>query len=113
MKNFYKEIAQFRFIRKILRHLLYKYKNDLVLEIVSNIFCLSKQSQYNLRQQTDFRIPPMQNLYHGRESISCLGPKVWNFNPPDLQLLSFLISFKEAIRNWIPKKALVDFVKFT
>ena len=55
----------------------------------------------------------MQNLYHGRESISCLGPKVWNFNPPDLQLLSFLISFKEAIRNWIPKKALVDFVKFT
>ena len=55
----------------------------------------------------------MQNLYHGRESISCLGPKVWNFNPPDLQLLSFLISFKKAIRNWIPKKALVDFVKFT
>ena len=51
-------LAQFRFIRKILRHLLYKFKNDLVLEIVSNIFCLSKQSQYNLRQQTDFRIPP-------------------------------------------------------
>lgn len=31
-----------------------KKKKDLASEIISNIFCLQKQYQHDLRQQTDF-----------------------------------------------------------
>ena len=62
----------------------YKVKNSLAPEIVSNIFCLQKQCQYDLRQQTDSKIPSVRSLYHSSESILYRGPK--------------------TIRNWIPKK---------
>lgn len=35
---------------------MYKVKNYIAPEVVSHIFCLQKQSQYNMRQQTDFRM---------------------------------------------------------
>ena len=55
---------------------MYKVRNDLVLETISNFFCLQKQSQYNLQQQTDLRIPSIWSVYHGGENNSCLGPKI-------------------------------------
>ena len=53
-------------------------RNEPAPEIVSNISCLQKPSQYNLRQQTEFGIPSVQSVYHGSESISYLGLKAWN-----------------------------------
>ena len=47
---------------------MYKVKNNLAPEIVSNTFCLQMQSQYNLRQQTDFRIPSVRSVYQDCES---------------------------------------------
>ena len=58
---------------------MYKVKNDLVPETISNIFCLQKQSQYNLQHQTDLRIPSVRIVYHGSESNSYLGLKFCTF----------------------------------
>ena len=90
-----------------------EFKNDLVPEITSKIFCLSKQSQYNLRQQIDFRIPSVQSGYHGRKSIVNVRSEVWNLIPPDLQQLSCLLSFRKSNQKLDTEKKPVDFVKFT
>ena len=55
---------------------MYKVKNDLAPEIVSNIFCLQMQSQYNLRQQTDFRIPSVRSEYQDYESTLYQGRNI-------------------------------------
>ena len=75
---------------------IYKVKNDLAPGIASNNFCRQKQSQYNLRQQTHFGIPSVRSVYHGSESISCLGPRVWILIPPELKQLSSFISFRKS-----------------
>ena len=43
---------------------------------ISNIFCLQNQSQYNIRQQTVFRIAAERSVYHCSQSILHLGPKI-------------------------------------
>ena len=74
---------------------MYKVKNDLAPEIVSNTFCLQMQSQYNLRQQTDFRIPSVRSVYQDCESTLYQGRNIWNYIPPELKQSSSLISFEK------------------
>ena len=54
-----------------------------------------KQSHYNLRRCNDFRIPSIRTVYHGSESISFLGPKIWNILSDEIKHQTSLNSFKK------------------
>ena len=41
------------------------------------IFQFREESHYNLRYTSNFVIPPIHSAYHGSESASYLGPKIW------------------------------------
>ena len=60
------------------------------------------ENHYNLCNQNDFEIPFVRTVYHGTESISCLGPKIWNIVPPEFKQNKSLNSFKKTIREWVP-----------
>ena len=47
---------------------LYKFKNGLSPKVFTEI--LARESHYNLRRCSDFRIPSIHTVYHGSESIS-------------------------------------------
>ena len=64
---------------------LYKIKNGLTLEIFTENFAREIESHYNLRRCNDFRIPSIRTVYHGNESISFLGPKIWNILPDEIK----------------------------
>ena len=49
-------------------------------ETVTDIFSQTTQ-KYNLRQNRDFRVNYVNPLYHGSESNSYLGPKIWEIVP--------------------------------
>ena len=49
-------------------------------------------------------------MYHGTESISNLGPKIWDLVPRNLKEISELDKFKKAIKQWKPVP--VDYAKF-
>ena len=49
-------------------------------EIVSDVFAQTAQ-HYDFRQNRDFRIRSVKSVYHGSESISYLGPKIWEIVP--------------------------------
>ena len=49
---------------------LYKIKNKLSPEILTNSFARETESRYNLRRRNDFKIPSICTVYHGGESIS-------------------------------------------
>lgn len=78
---------------------MFKVKNDLSLEIATDTFLQQTQNQYNLRIQNDFRAPLIRSVSHRSDSISFIGPNIWNSLPSDLKRLEFLNIFKKQIRT--------------
>ena len=56
---------------------------------------------YNL--QSYFAVPNVKSVFHGRESISYLGPKTWDIVPVELKQLTSLNAFKKDIKKSQPK----------
>ena len=81
---------------------MYKIKNDLSTEILSNIFTQRTQNHYSLRNASDFQIPFVRTVYHGTESISYLGPEIWDIVPAEMKNAISLNSFKAQIKKWLP-----------
>ena len=61
-------------------------------EIMQKVFLVKEQGNCNLRNQTDFVIPPVK-------SIRVLGPKIWESFPNDLKNKESVDSFKTAIKR--------------
>ena len=60
---------------------MFRFDNGLSPPLMSNIFKLRAENFYNLRQVSEFSRPMVKSLYHGTESISYLGPKIFNILP--------------------------------
>ena len=41
-------------------------------------------------------------MYHGTESTSNLGQKIWDLVPSNLKVITELDKFKKAIKQWKP-----------
>ena len=81
----------------------YKIKNGISPELFTEIFARETESHYNLRRCNDFRIPSIRTVYHGSESISFLGPKIWNILPDEIKQQTSLNSFKKSVKKWKPQ----------
>ena len=60
------------------------------------------ENHYNLRHRTEFRIPFVNSIYHGSESISFLGPKIWDLFPSEFKQIESLNGFEKSMRKWTP-----------
>ena len=49
----------------------------MLTELMQGLFCV-RQTHYNLRNPHHFAIPSINSVYHRSESISNLGPRIWN-----------------------------------
>ena len=72
---------------------MFQIKHGKSPEIVSDIFAQTTQ-HYNFRQNLDFRICSVKLVFHGSESISYLGPKIWEIVPAKIKVTNSLNSFK-------------------
>ena len=77
----------------------YKIKNGLS----SEHFARETESRYNLGRWNDFKIPSIRALYRGGESISFLGPKIWNILSNEIEQQTSLNSFKQPAKKWKPQ----------
>ena len=80
---------------------MFKVVNDASLEIFANLFTKNEQSCYNFRNNRQFSIPKVRTVFNGTESISILGPKIWNALPEYLKRINSVNSFKNEIKKWI------------
>ena len=55
---------------------------------------------YNLQSNSNFAVPHVKSVFHGSESISYLGPKIWDIVPFELKELTSLNAFKKGIKKW-------------
>ena len=80
---------------------MYKVKNQMAPEILNDIF-QNRTSSYNLRNNSSFSIRQVHSVYHGTESLSFLGPKIWELVPEDIKQSESYEIFKRKIKSWIP-----------
>ena len=89
---------------------MFQIKHGQSPEIFSDIFTQTTQ-HYNYRQNRDFRIRSIKSVYHGFESISYLGPKIWEIVSAKIKETNSLNSFKIEIRKWVPQSCLCRLCK--
>ena len=81
---------------------MYKVKNEIAPMITANVFTRMPENHYNLLYHSNFIVPFARTVYHGTESISYLGPKIWDIVSPEIKEALSLNSFKKSIRKWAP-----------
>ena len=55
-----------------------------------------------MRHVNHVETPFVRTVYNGTESVSYLGPKIWDIVPDEYKTLNSLNSFKESIKNRLP-----------
>ena len=73
---------------------MFKIQICLSPEILSETF-VSKTSSYSLRRNDTFEKRKVHSVYHGTESLSFLGPKIWDLVPVELKQSETLYSFNQ------------------
>ena len=72
---------------------MFKIHRGMSPDILREIF-VPKISSYNLRRNNTFERRHVQSPYHGTESLSFLGPRIWDLVPLELKNLESLKVFK-------------------
>ena len=81
--------------------MMYRAVNKIAPTIVSELFSFSNVN-YSLRNGSQFHQPSANTLWNGQETISYLGPKIWNMLPEEMKQNSSLFAFKREIKQWVP-----------
>ena len=78
---------------------MYKASNGLSPPVVSNIITQKNCHPYNLRLNSQFSRPLVRSVFHGTESISYLGPVIWDILPDSYKNLPDCSVFKNKIKK--------------
>ena len=82
--------------------------------IMNDNFKQKDNSQYNLRQISEFSRPMVKSVHHGSESFSFLRPKIWDRLLDDYKDIGSLNTLKKRLKNGRLFRlfVIVDSVKF-
>ena len=78
---------------------MFKISNKLTIPLRNEIF-VKRNNAYNPRKPSEFVRPKVESVFHGTESISYLGPQIWNMIPLEMKNLTTISAFKREIKNW-------------
>ena len=64
---------------------MFKLKRDMAPELIKELILPNRQRRYELRNNPDFAVP----VHKGFESLSYLGPKIWELLPLEIKETDF------------------------
>ena len=76
--------------------------NNVAPPIFTEIFN-KRNTNYQLSHTSHFSVPPVRSVCNGTESLSLLGPKIWDIVPTELKEVKTLSAFKSGIKKWWPQ----------
>ena len=79
---------------------LFRCKNNLS-DLTNEIF-IREQKTITTRKTSFFRSRNIRTVFNGQESLSFIGPKIWDLVPNNLKELNDLKCFREKIKHWRP-----------
>ena len=74
---------------------MFKVYRNMSPTIFSELFRW-RDISYNLRSNSNFLVPNVKSVFHGSDSISYIGPKIWDVVPLELKELTCLSAFKKV-----------------
>ena len=81
---------------------VYKVKMGLAPQLVKQLFPLSTHV-YNFRSTYEFKLENVKTVHYGPESLSFLGPKIWELAPLEIKFFYSSEEFKKKLKSWIPE----------
>ena len=90
---------------------IFKVKRGIVPIIMNEIFTFFENNTNNLSSGMHLSRVNMHSTQYDTESIGYLGAKIWDFGPVHMKDLKTLSTFKNQIKNWIPKDCLCRLCK--
>ena len=84
---------------QVLAVVMFKIYRNISTKILNDIF-LQKINSYDLRNKSTFESRKVNSVYHGTESLSFLGPKIWDLVPPEMKEIECLEVFKNKIKSF-------------
>ena len=79
---------------------MFKVKNNIALEIVKDLFPL-KMSPCEFRNNNSCKRRRVNSAWHSTESVSYIGPKIWDLVPNEIKESQSLNAFKFKIKRWV------------
>ena len=76
--------------------------NKVSKAIFSDIFGCNSRANYDPRYQPKFSRPLVKSVFNGIETISYLGPRIWDLVLLKMKQKEPLTAFKKAIKTWNP-----------
>ena len=83
---------------QILATEMFKVYKNISPELLNDIF-EPKESCYRLRANSFFKTRKVTSVHHGTESLSFLGPKIWDLVPLDIKQSENIDIFKSKIKR--------------
>ena len=77
---------------------MFKVSNKLMIPLMNAIF-VKRNNAYNLCKPSEFVRPKVRSVFHGKESISYLGPQIWDMIPIEMKNLKTISAFKREVKN--------------
>ena len=82
---------------------MFKFKTGLAPTLCTERISHNRKNRYGYRNNTDFTLPLMKSFHKGLESLSHLGPKIWEICPVEIKQTKSLLEFKAKIKHWNPQ----------
>ena len=77
---------------------MFKIYKEISPDLLSDVFVRNKQ-MYELRNNSCFKSRKVKSVFHGTESLSFLGPKIWDLVPSDIKESVTVEIFKDKIKT--------------
>ena len=99
---------------QILATEMFRVDTGSTTDFLNEVFPLKQPSNYNLRNQQEFTLRPMKSVHYGLNSLSYLGPRIWELLRNNLKRLESVEAFKSKIKSWIsenyPCRSILSFL---
>ena len=82
---------------------MFKLKKGIAPALIKDLILPNRQHRYELRNNRDFAVPIVKSVHKGLESLSYLGPKIWELLPLEIKESETLLQFKAKIKKWNPQ----------
>ena len=78
---------------------------------MNDIFIQKGSTRYKLRQISEFSRPLVKLVFHRSDSVSFLGPTIWEILPYDYKDIGSLNALKNKVNKWKPENCPCRFCK--
>ena len=82
---------------------MHRVKHRIAPKIICELFN-EANVPYNLRQDVSFRSYNVKTVLYGTETLSYLGPKIWNLVPSNIRDCATEPIFRKKIKKWKPDR---------